>query len=112
MCFKVWKSPMTEDYFPELETTLVLEGSEVAKYHMFIGFLNWIITLGRIDIKYTTFYTSQVYYMPKDGTLSGSPQSCGYLKKYSKARIDVDTSYPTPQREAVKYDWIEFQQGM
>ncbi len=37
---------------------------------------------------------------------------CGYLKAYVKARIDVDTSIPGLQGEAVEHDQIEIYQGV
>ncbi len=35
----------------------------------------------------------------------------GYLKAYSKARIEVNKSHPTPQGEKWQYDWTEFYPG-
>ena len=36
----------------------------------------------------------------------------GYLKAYSKARIDVDPERPVHQGESAKYDWTEFYPGV
>ena len=45
-------SPLPDGYHPEIDTLPLLVGSEVTKYRMLIGSLNWAITLGRFDVYY------------------------------------------------------------
>ena len=41
------KTPMAEDYHPEIDESPELSPDEASKYRSVIGSLNWIITLGR-----------------------------------------------------------------
>ena len=43
-------TPMTSGYRPEMDITPELESEDAAYYHSLIGFLRWIVELGRIDI--------------------------------------------------------------
>jgi len=112
ICLKSWDSPMVADYRPELDTSPLLEGSEIAKYQMLIGCLNWIVTLGRFDVQYATSTLARYSTCPKEGHLKAALRVFGYLKAYIKARIDVDVSIPEIQGEAIEHDWVEFYQGV
>ncbi len=54
MCLKSYDSSMVENYHPEQDSSPFLEGSEVSKYQMLIGCLNWTVTLGRFDVQYVS----------------------------------------------------------
>ncbi len=60
---------MVENYGPELDTTPFLEGSEVSKYQMLIGCLNWVVTLGRFDVHYATSTLSRYATCAREGHL-------------------------------------------
>ncbi len=68
---------MVADYCPELENSPLLDVSEVAKYQMLIGCLNWIITLGRFDVQYATSTLSRYSTCPKEGHLKAALGSQG-----------------------------------
>ena len=41
---------MTESAHPEMDETPILSDEQASKYRAMIGSLNWIVTLGRIDV--------------------------------------------------------------
>ncbi len=53
-CLRSWYSPMVKKYCPGLDTNRFLESSEVSKYQILIGSLNWIVTLSRFDVQHAT----------------------------------------------------------
>ena len=92
--FKTFKTPMAEDYHPELDDSPLLDDLDIAKYRSIIGSANWIITLGRFDINYATSALSRFNMAPREGHLKAAKRILGYLKTYSKGRIIFDTNYP------------------
>ena len=49
-----YKTPMGEEYYPELDESELCLPLEISKFQSLIGSANWIITLGRFDIAYAT----------------------------------------------------------
>jgi len=47
-----FKTPMAEDYHPELNDSPLLDNREASQFRALIGSANWIITLGQFDICY------------------------------------------------------------
>ena len=52
--FKTVRTPMAEDYHPEMEDSPFLSNDDAARFRSVIGSLNWVITLGRFDVNYAT----------------------------------------------------------
>ena len=63
---KLYVSFCTE-YHPELDETDLLPDDEISIYKSLLGSANWIITLGRYDIAYTTNTSSRYFTAPRKG---------------------------------------------
>ena len=47
---------------PELNKSVPLEGAGHTQYQMLIGMLNWIVTIGRLDVAFATAITTTQLY--------------------------------------------------
>jgi hypothetical protein len=103
-------TPMADSYHPETDDSPLLNAKEASQYRAMIGSANWIITLGRVDICYAIQAMSRFNMAPRIGHLEAMKRVFGYLKKYPKGRIVVDTSFPDHSAyKANDFDnWSEF----
>lgn len=107
--FKSIKTPMSPDYHPELDNTPLLSDEDTSKYISIIGSLNWLITLGRLDIHYTTNSLSRFNMAPREGHLNAAIRDLSYIKTRPKGRIIFDTSYrPWSHTDEGKFDWTKY----
>ena len=100
--FKTVRTPMAEDYHPEMEDSPFLSNDDAARFRSVIGSLNWVITLGRFDVNYATSALSRFNMAPKEGHLTAVKRILGYLKVYAKGRIIFDTSYTDHSKHKVE----------
>jgi hypothetical protein len=91
---KKFSIPMTSGDHPELDDTPLLDDDEHKKYQMLIGMLNWIVTIGRLDVCHATSSLSRFTACPREGHLERAKQVFGYLKKRPNRRIVVDSRDP------------------
>ena len=103
--FKPVKTPMAEDYHPEMDESDFLDAEGHARYRSIIGSLNWIVTLGRFDIHYATSTLARFSMQPREGHLKAAKKVLGYLKKLDKGRIIFDTSIPEKIGTSEQHDW-------
>ena len=61
---------------------------------MLIGMLNWIVTIGRLDVAYAVSSLSRFTSCPRKGHMERAINVFGYLKRYPNRRIVVDSSDP------------------
>jgi len=71
-----------------------LDYEEHTKYQMLIGMLNWIVTIGRIDIAFAVSSLSRIIACPRQGHMDRALYVVGYLKKYSNRKIRIDSRDP------------------
>ncbi len=88
-----FKSPMELNYHPELDTTPLLDERNSSLYRALIGSANWLITLGRLDVHYSTNALSRYAMAPREGHLEAMKRVFGYLKKFHKGRIIIDPAW-------------------
>ena len=86
------KTPMDENYHPEIDTTPLLGAEDESKYHSVLGALNWVVTLGRFDIQFATSMMSRFRFAPHEGHMFGADCILQYLKAFPNGRIIVDTN--------------------
>lgn len=86
--------PMVSGDHPELDETELLGDEDHTKYQMLIGMLNWIVTLGRIDIAFAVSSLSRFVALPRKGHTERALYVFGYLKKKVNRRIRVDSKDP------------------
>jgi hypothetical protein len=87
------KSPMAETYHPETDDTPLLDTIGAAKFRALVGSANWAVTLGRFDVQYATQMMSRFNMAPREGHLEAMKRVFGYLKKFPKGKIVIDSSY-------------------
>ena len=92
--FKSYKTPMDENYHPELDTSAFLAPKVASQYRGIIGSCNWLITLGRIDICYATHALARFAMAPRTEHFDAALRVVGYLKRYPKGRIIIDPQTP------------------
>jgi hypothetical protein len=90
---RLQKSPMSDQYHPETDETPLLDDRGGSIYRGLIGSANWAVTLGRFDIQYATQMLSRFSMAPREGHLDAMKRVFGYLKKFPKGKIIVDSCY-------------------
>eukprot|EP00957_Ditylum_brightwellii_P016105 1212872-Ditylum_brightwellii.AAC.1 len=79
---------------PELDDTKVLDDMAHQQYQMLIGMLNWIVTLGRLDIAYAVSSLARFVACPPKGHSDRALYVFGCLKKKPNRRIRIDSKDP------------------
>ena len=105
-----YKTPMQEGLHPELDDSPLLDSDGALKYRAMIGSANWVITLGRFDVHFATQSLARFSMAPREGHLTAMKRVFGYLKKFPKGRIVIDSSFPDHSKyNTVDYsNWTEF----
>jgi len=71
--------PMVAGDHPKLDKSKHLDDEEHTKYQMLIGILNWIVTIGRIDIAFAVSSLSRFIACPRQGHMDSI--ICFWLSK-------------------------------
>jgi hypothetical protein len=108
--FNPIKTPMSEEYHPEVDDSPLCTEDDSAKYRSIIGCCIWTIVLGRFDIAYATSIMSRFNMLPREGHLKAVKRISSYLKTFPRGRVIIDTSYPDYSVYPVEdhSNWIEF----
>jgi hypothetical protein len=101
-----YKTPMSEDYYPELDESELCSPSEIYKYRSLIGSANWIVALGRFDIAYATSTLARNSSVPRQGHYKAAQRIFSYLRHFPKGRLMIDGKEP-PIRNHIKYEQSE-----
>ena len=88
---RTYTIPMDPEYHPELDESALLSGNEISKYRMLTGSALWAITLGRIDIMYSTTMLARYNNAPREGHFDAMKKVFGFLKGHLKGKIIYDT---------------------
>lgn len=89
--------PMASGDHPEMDDSEVLDDTSHRQFQMLIGILNWIVTIGRLDVAFATMSLSRFSACPRRGHLNRALKVFGYLKKGPNRRICVDSRDPMLQ---------------
>lgn len=89
--------PMASGDHPETDDTKVLDDNGHRKFQMLVGILNWIVTIGSLDVAFATMSLSRFSACPRKGHLERAVKVFGYLKKQPNRRICVDSRDPIMQ---------------
>ena len=101
-------SPLVKGDHPELDTSKLLDEGGIKLYQSFIGTLQWVVTLGRLDIFSAVMTMSSFRSAPREGHLTRVKRIYGYLKKmrHGSTTFRVTqpdySSIPTDQ-----HDWMK-----
>lgn len=88
------RSPLANGDHPEEDDTPLLNDDDHRKYQMLIGMLVWLVTIGRLDLAYSTTSLSRFVACPREGHLKRVLRVYGYLKHRKNQRIIVDSRDP------------------
>ncbi len=107
------KTPMSSELHPELDDSPFLSADDAAKYRSVIGSLNWLITLGRMDVHYATSSLSRYGMAPREGHMKALCRILAYLKANPEAKILFDTSKPDHSTHVTEIEpsWTDMYPG-
>jgi len=73
---------------------------------MLVGSLNWVVTLGRIDVMFAAVTMARDNQSPREGHMKVMFRIFGYLKNHAKASLKMNFSYPEERVEGIeKANW-------
>jgi len=78
-------TPLIKGDHPELDATSELDVNGIKKYRSLIGSLQWVVTLGRLDIAVAVMTLSSFRAAPREGHLERAKRIYGYLRKMKHA---------------------------
>ena len=87
-------TPLVKGDHPEVDTTEELDADGVKKYQLLIGALQWVVTLGRLDIAAAVMTLSSFRASPRAGHLERGKRIYGFLKKMKHAAIRFRVGVP------------------
>ena len=87
-------TPMTTNYYPEMDTSPELDSSGITTFQELIGILRWSIKIGRVDILTELSMLSSYQAAPKQGHLEQIYHIFAYLKKKPKLTLYFDPQEP------------------
>ena len=101
-----YSSPIERGDHPELDTTEELDMNGIKQYQSMIGALQWLISLGRLDIATTVMSLSSFRAAPRKGHLDRVKRIYGYISKMRHAAIRFRTGCPDYSDISVpEYSW-------
>ena len=95
---------MRPDDHPENDDSLLLGDSDHCKFQMLIGMLNWVVTIGRLDMAYATASLSCFLACPREGHLQRALHVFGYLKQHKNRRIAMYSKQPNFKKCEGKFE--------
>ena len=95
-------TPMTSNYYPELDESPELDPDGVTTFQELIGILRWAVEIGRVDILTEISMLSSYQASPRQGHLEQIYHIFAYLKKKPKLTI-----YFNPQEPSIDPRWFE-----
>ena len=88
------KTPLSNGYRPEIDTSDELGPQEASYYQSLIGILRWMVELGRVDMCVEVSMMSSHLALPRKGHLEQVIHIFGYLKKHHNAEMPFDPTEP------------------
>ena len=80
----------SNDYRPELDTSVECTPSQIQFYQNIIGILRWLVELGRIDIGYEVSLLSSYLALPRTGHLNQALHIVKYLEIHHSNELTFD----------------------
>ena len=100
-------SPLPPGDHPELDTSEFLDVEGIQIYQSLIGQLQWIITIGRLDVQVAVMSLSSFRAAPRRGHLDRAKRVVGYIAKFKEGCIRIRTGIPNfSEYPPQQYDWM------
>ena len=96
---KNMRTPLEKNDHPELDDTEILNGESLQHYLTMIGQLQWLVTLGRFDIRAHITTMSRFRSAPRKGHLERLQRIYGYVLKMKH----YSTMYRTEEPDLVMF---------
>eukprot|EP00957_Ditylum_brightwellii_P163529 12450564-Ditylum_brightwellii.AAC.1 len=102
-----FNNPMDHNYHAETDESDFLVREDISKYCMMVSSLNWLITLGRYDMHYTTTTLVRQLMLPRQGHMHAMKRAFGYLQQNRYFSIDYGIEEPDfIGYQVEKYGWF------
>ena len=99
-------SPLEKGDHPETDTSELLDTKGIQMYQSMIGALQWMVTIGRLDITTAVMTMSGFRVAPRKGHLERVKRIYGYLAKMRRSAIRVRTDEPDySDLPDMEHDW-------
>jgi Reverse transcriptase (RNA-dependent DNA polymerase) len=104
----VYHSPLEKGDHPELDTTELLDAKGTELYQSLIGSLQWIISIGRLDVQTAVMTLSGFRVAPKVGHLDRAKRIYGYLSNMRHGKLRIRTEEPDySDIPDLEHDWAK-----
>ena len=105
-----YKTPMEQNYKPEVDITPLLTPKMITRYQSYIGILRWAIELGRIDIHYEVSRLSSYNAQPREGHYKAILRVFSYLKGHLNSTLVFDDMEIKSEINEIQpdEDWSDF----
>ena len=101
-----YASPIEKGDHPELDDTPLLDDAGIRKYQSMLGALQWIVSLGRLDVATAVMTMGSFRVAPREGHLRRLRRIYGYLARMKHGTIRYRTGIPDySQLQAEEFDW-------
>jgi len=101
-------TPMTSNYYPELDGSPELNADGQQYYQELIGILRWATELGRVDILHEVALLSQYQACPREGHMEQLLRIFGFLKNNLKLSLFMNPELPNVNKEQVRSSREQF----
>ena len=102
------RSPLEPGDHPELDTSEFLDPEGVQLYQSLIGSLQWLITIGRLDIQVAVMTLSSFRSAPRRGHLDRAKRVVSYVYQFNEGCIRIRTGIPDfSEYPDHQYDWMQ-----
>ena len=99
--------PLEKGDHPEIDDSPELDDDGKKRYQSLIGTLQWMVSIGRLDIATAVMTLSKFRAAPREGHLERAKRIFGYVRKFDNAKITIRTDEPDySQLPDQEYDWM------
>ena len=86
--------PLEKGYHPDLDASKYLDKDGTQKHQSLIGAMQWVASLGRLEVNTAVMALASFRAEPREGYLNRARQVVSYLFKFKHATIRVRTEEP------------------
>ena len=102
-------TPLPENFHPEQDTSELLDQEGASFYRSVTGAINWVVTLGRVDVAFANQACARYNAIPRKGHLEAAMRIIRYLHTYPKGMIVMDPNRRACNGEFLHHDtWGQF----
>ena len=102
-------NPMDPNYHSETNNFYFLGETDITKYRMVVGTVNWLVTLGRDGIHYALCTLARHMRIHREGYMHAMKHLFGYILQNCKSSIDYNISELNFSMHKIEaYHWFLF----